>query len=186
MLNKKGPNTEPWETPVVTVCQLDLTPFTTTLCARPFSQFFIQQRVHSSKAWAASFSRRMLWGTVWGCPLQVIGPYMAPGSISRSVFKRTAWEECLLGHWTLPCWRCLRFPCSVPWYIVSTDHSWTFFCRCECSMGSFESCFSSCCMARDICASIISNFTFLIVNLQSFANDHPIYISVSTNLNIYV
>jgi len=64
MLSKTGPKAEHWGTPLVTGRQLDLTPFTTTLCARPFSQFFIQRRVHPSKPWAASFSRRMLWGTV--------------------------------------------------------------------------------------------------------------------------
>jgi len=42
ILNKTGPKTEPWGTPLVTSHQLDLTPFTTTLCAQPFSQFLIQ------------------------------------------------------------------------------------------------------------------------------------------------
>ena len=64
MLNKTGPKTEPWGTPLVISCQLDLMPFTTTLCTWPFSQFFIHRRVHPSKPWTASFSRRMLWGTV--------------------------------------------------------------------------------------------------------------------------
>jgi len=41
-LNKTGLKTEPWGTPLVTSCHLDLTPFTTTLWAQPFSQFFIQ------------------------------------------------------------------------------------------------------------------------------------------------
>ncbi|KAM9656645.1 uncharacterized protein ACIBXB_008917 isoform 1-T1 [Morphnus guianensis] len=49
ILNRTGPSTEPWGTPLVTSRQLDLTPFTTTLWARPSSQFFIQQRVHLSK-----------------------------------------------------------------------------------------------------------------------------------------
>ena len=39
--------------------QLDLTPFTTTLCPWPFSQFFIQRRVHPPKSGAASFSTRL-------------------------------------------------------------------------------------------------------------------------------
>ncbi|CAM9921516.1 unnamed protein product [Bubo scandiacus] len=43
MLNRSGPKTEPWGTPLVTGRQLDLTPFTTTLWARPSSQFFTQQ-----------------------------------------------------------------------------------------------------------------------------------------------
>ncbi|KAK4828313.1 hypothetical protein QYF61_025325 [Mycteria americana] len=38
ILNRTGPDTEPWGTPLVTGCQLDLTPFTTTLWARPSSQ----------------------------------------------------------------------------------------------------------------------------------------------------
>ncbi|KAK4816395.1 hypothetical protein QYF61_016712 [Mycteria americana] len=42
-------STEPWGTPLVTGCQLDLTPFTTTLWAQPSSQHFTQQRVHPSK-----------------------------------------------------------------------------------------------------------------------------------------
>jgi len=36
------PKTEPSGTPLVTSFQLDLTPFSTTHCSRPFSQFFIQ------------------------------------------------------------------------------------------------------------------------------------------------
>ncbi|TRZ25703.1 hypothetical protein HGM15179_001422 [Zosterops borbonicus] len=44
--------------------QLDAAPFTTTLWARPSSQFLTQQRVLLSKPWAASFSRRVLWETV--------------------------------------------------------------------------------------------------------------------------
>ncbi|KAK4823665.1 LOW QUALITY PROTEIN: hypothetical protein QYF61_005017 [Mycteria americana] len=42
ILNRTGPSTEPWGTPLVTSCQVDLTPFTTTLWARPSSQFFTQ------------------------------------------------------------------------------------------------------------------------------------------------
>jgi len=34
-LNKTRPKTEPWGTPLVTRHQLDLTPFTTPLCAQP-------------------------------------------------------------------------------------------------------------------------------------------------------
>ncbi|KAK4818658.1 hypothetical protein QYF61_017266 [Mycteria americana] len=49
MLNRTGPSTEPWGTPLVTGRQVDLTPFTTTLWAQPCSQFFTQQRVHLSK-----------------------------------------------------------------------------------------------------------------------------------------
>ena len=64
MLHKAGPNTEPWRTSLVTGHQPDLTPFTTTLCARPSRRFFTQRRVHPSKPRAASFSRRMLWETV--------------------------------------------------------------------------------------------------------------------------
>uniref|UniRef100_A0A8C0F0N7 Retinoic acid receptor responder 1 n=1 Tax=Bubo bubo TaxID=30461 RepID=A0A8C0F0N7_BUBBB len=44
--------------------QSDLTPFTTTLWARPSNHFFTQQRVCPSKPRAASFARRMLWETV--------------------------------------------------------------------------------------------------------------------------
>ncbi|KAK4821334.1 hypothetical protein QYF61_018239 [Mycteria americana] len=39
------PSTEPWGTLLVTGCQLDLTPFTTTLWAQPSSQFFTQRRL---------------------------------------------------------------------------------------------------------------------------------------------
>ncbi|KAK4816403.1 LOW QUALITY PROTEIN: hypothetical protein QYF61_016720 [Mycteria americana] len=49
ILNRTGPNTEPWGTSLVTGRQLDLTPFTTTLWAQPSSQHFTQQRVHPSK-----------------------------------------------------------------------------------------------------------------------------------------
>ncbi|KAK4832409.1 hypothetical protein QYF61_022544, partial [Mycteria americana] len=44
LLNRTGPNTEPWGTPIVTGRQLDLNPFTITLWARPSSQFFTQQK----------------------------------------------------------------------------------------------------------------------------------------------
>ncbi|RMC06527.1 hypothetical protein DUI87_15964 [Hirundo rustica rustica] len=44
--------------------QLDAAPFTTTLWARPCSQFLAQQRVLLSKPWAASLSRSVLWETV--------------------------------------------------------------------------------------------------------------------------
>ncbi|KAK4817624.1 LOW QUALITY PROTEIN: hypothetical protein QYF61_021527, partial [Mycteria americana] len=50
ILNRTGPSTEPWGTPLVTGRQLDLTPFTTTLWARPSSQFFTQQRGQCSKS----------------------------------------------------------------------------------------------------------------------------------------
>ena len=40
MLNKTRPKAEPWGTALVTGHQLDWTPITTPLCARPFSQFF--------------------------------------------------------------------------------------------------------------------------------------------------
>ncbi|KAF1629452.1 Serine/threonine-protein phosphatase 4 regulatory subunit 4, partial [Eudyptes filholi] len=49
ILNRTGPSTEPWGTPLVTSRQLDLTPFTTTLWARPSRQFFTHRRVHLSK-----------------------------------------------------------------------------------------------------------------------------------------
>ena len=49
ILNRTGPNTKPWGTPLVTGRQLDFTPFTTTLWACPSSQFFSQRRVHLSK-----------------------------------------------------------------------------------------------------------------------------------------
>ncbi|RMC00220.1 hypothetical protein DUI87_22825 [Hirundo rustica rustica] len=44
--------------------QLDAAPFTTTLWARPSSQFLTQQRVLLSKPRAASLSRSVLWETV--------------------------------------------------------------------------------------------------------------------------
>ncbi|KAK4827132.1 hypothetical protein QYF61_014526 [Mycteria americana] len=49
ILNRTGPNTEPWGTPLVIGCQLDLTPFTTALCAQPSSHVFTQRSVHLSK-----------------------------------------------------------------------------------------------------------------------------------------
>ncbi|KAK4826053.1 hypothetical protein QYF61_004168 [Mycteria americana] len=48
ILNRTGPNSEPWGTALVTGRQLDLTPFTTTLWAWPSSQFFTQQRILSA------------------------------------------------------------------------------------------------------------------------------------------
>ncbi|KAK4817894.1 hypothetical protein QYF61_002063 [Mycteria americana] len=44
MFNKTGPKTGPWGTQLVTGCQMDLTPFTTTLWAQPSRQFFTQRR----------------------------------------------------------------------------------------------------------------------------------------------
>ncbi|TRZ26596.1 hypothetical protein HGM15179_000537 [Zosterops borbonicus] len=44
--------------------QLDAAPLTSTLWARPSSQFLTQQGVLLSKPWAASFSRSVLWETV--------------------------------------------------------------------------------------------------------------------------
>ncbi|KAJ7399991.1 hypothetical protein BTVI_109665 [Pitangus sulphuratus] len=61
MLNRTGPSTDPWGTPLVTDHQLDAAPFTSTLWARPSSQFLTQHRVPLSKPWDASFSRSMLW-----------------------------------------------------------------------------------------------------------------------------
>jgi len=55
ILNRTGPSTNPWGTPLVTGHHLDVTPFTTDLWAWPSSQFFTQQRVYLSKPWAASF-----------------------------------------------------------------------------------------------------------------------------------
>jgi len=40
ILNRTGPSTEPWETPLATGHQLDLTPFTTTLQTWLSRQFF--------------------------------------------------------------------------------------------------------------------------------------------------
>ncbi|KAK4827472.1 hypothetical protein QYF61_018708 [Mycteria americana] len=60
ILNKSGPKTEPWGTPLVTGCQLDLTPFTTTLWVQPSSQFFTHQRercsslIRRSSSWPSS------------------------------------------------------------------------------------------------------------------------------------
>ena len=64
ILNRTGPSTDPWGTPLVTGRQLDLTPFATTLWAQPSSQFLTQPRVHLSKPRTASFCRRILWETV--------------------------------------------------------------------------------------------------------------------------
>ena len=63
MLNRAGPNTNPWGIPLVTVCQLDTAPFT-TLWARPSSQFFTQQSV-PVQAVGCGFSRRILWVIIY-------------------------------------------------------------------------------------------------------------------------
>uniref|UniRef100_A0A8C8AAR1 Retinoic acid receptor responder 1 n=1 Tax=Otus sunia TaxID=257818 RepID=A0A8C8AAR1_9STRI len=64
MLNRSGPKTQPWGTPLLTGHQSDLTPFTTTLWAQPSNHFFTQRSVCPSKPRAASFGRRMLWETL--------------------------------------------------------------------------------------------------------------------------
>ena len=63
--NRTDPSMDPWAAPFVTGHQLYLTVFTTTLWALPSSQFFTQQRVYQSKPWAATFSGRILWETVF-------------------------------------------------------------------------------------------------------------------------
>jgi len=64
ILNRMGSSANLRGTSVVTIRQLDLTPFTTFLWAWPSSQFFTQQRAYLFKLWADSFSRRILWETV--------------------------------------------------------------------------------------------------------------------------
>jgi len=49
---------------VVTGHQLHLSPFTTTLWAWPFRQFFTQQRVYLCKPQDASFSKGIQWETL--------------------------------------------------------------------------------------------------------------------------
>lgn len=60
VFNRTGCNTEPWGTPVVTTCQLDITPFTTILWAWPSRHFLTQQRLHPSKPWAISDQKEIL------------------------------------------------------------------------------------------------------------------------------
>ena len=62
-LNKTGPSTDPWGTPLVTSLQLDSVPLMTTLWVLPFSQFSIHCTDHSSSPQFLSFPRRMLWET---------------------------------------------------------------------------------------------------------------------------
>ena len=50
--NWADPSTYSWGTLLMTSCQLDLIPFTTTLSAQPSSQFFTQWRAQLSKPWA--------------------------------------------------------------------------------------------------------------------------------------
>lgn len=50
--NRTGPKTEPWNIPLVTLRQLDLTSFPTALWVWPHSPFFTQ--LHLSKPWAAA------------------------------------------------------------------------------------------------------------------------------------
>lgn len=61
--------------------QLDITPFTITFWAWPFSQFFTQRRVkeHPSKPWTVSFSSRVLWE-------RVSKLYWSPGRIHPQFF----------------------------------------------------------------------------------------------------
>jgi len=61
LLNKTDLETEPWGTQLMSSRQQNLSAFMATHCSRPFIQFFIQKRVHPSKPWVASFSRRMQW-----------------------------------------------------------------------------------------------------------------------------
>ncbi|XP_048782344.1 uncharacterized protein LOC125684319 isoform X1 [Lagopus muta] len=63
MLNKSGPSTDPWGTPLVTGLQPDSALPTTTLCALPVSQFSTHLTVHSSIPHLLSFVTRMWWGT---------------------------------------------------------------------------------------------------------------------------
>lgn len=58
-MKRTGPSTNPWATSLITVCLLDLSPFTTKFWALPSSQFFSQLRVYLFKPWAASFTRKL-------------------------------------------------------------------------------------------------------------------------------
>ncbi|XP_074679867.1 sodium/bile acid cotransporter 7 isoform X1 [Strix aluco] len=97
MLNRSGLQTEPWGTPLVTGRQLDLTPFTTALWARPSSQFFTQQSMRSSKPRAASCARRMLWETVSKASLksslQTVGCMPPPVSSAVILTKAVGGNE---------------------------------------------------------------------------------------------
>lgn len=58
--NRTDPRIQPWGPPQVTGCQPNVAPFTTTVWALPFSQFFTQHTVNLLISQLNSLFRRML------------------------------------------------------------------------------------------------------------------------------
>ncbi|KAJ7413852.1 hypothetical protein WISP_87945 [Willisornis vidua] len=67
MLNRTGPTTDPWGTPLVTGLQLDAALFTNTLWAKPSSHLLTQQRLCLTKLWDCQlFQEHVMGGGVKG------------------------------------------------------------------------------------------------------------------------
>jgi len=64
MLNRTGPSTDPWGTPLVSSLKLDFMSQITTLWGWLFSSFSVHLTVCSSSPYFNSFSMRLLWKTV--------------------------------------------------------------------------------------------------------------------------
>ena len=62
--NKTGPSTEPWGTPLMTCCQLELEPSSLIFCHLSFNHASIQLQTTPSMPCARSFNRRRWWGTL--------------------------------------------------------------------------------------------------------------------------
>lgn len=102
ILNKTSPKPESWGTPLVPGWQLDLTPFTTMLWIWQLSHFFNQCSVHSSKPWAASFPRRMLWEIVSNIILksrQITSPAKYNTNANRTLILTDIKVQ---GFWSIP------------------------------------------------------------------------------------
>jgi len=62
LLNKMGPCSDPWGTPLVTGRQLDFTKYYPLVTA--LYTVLYPEKVYQSRQWAASFLKRILWKTV--------------------------------------------------------------------------------------------------------------------------
>lgn len=88
ILKRTGFNMEPWETPLVTGLQLDLTPFTPTLWAQPHSQFLTQWSVHLSSKLLQEEKNHADWARSPGSPVNAVWWH----SICCMRFPRSDWQ----------------------------------------------------------------------------------------------
>ena len=64
IINKMGPNTDPWSTPLMTMTKMDYIPFTVTNCFRSKGNCFIQENNLPLIPKRLSLWRRISWSTL--------------------------------------------------------------------------------------------------------------------------